>query len=369
VAGTTAPSSTGTVSSFNGRTGAVTPGSSDYTAAQVGAVSYLSTQAGKNGLINGGMDIWQRGTSFASGSGQYTADRWGFIVSGAGTGSTLSQVTLGSSFPQLKYGARVQRNSGTTSTSALNFSQSVETINALPFAGQTVTMSGWIRLGSNFSGSSNQIGVQLGYGTGTDQNWISVTPTGFTNIFNNSFTATTGWTQFSYTGTVSSTATQLFPIFYYTPSGTAGAADYFDITGVQLEIGSTATAFSRAGGTIQGELAACQRYYWRINGTDVTGSTIANICNGYIESSTVISGIYYFPVSMRIAPSIAGGASTLFIGLGGGSFHFPSTFSTQAISKAYARIALTQSGYTAYQAGALMMGGTSTDYLEHSAEL
>jgi hypothetical protein len=35
VAGTTAPSSTGTVSSFNGRTGAVTPGSSDYTVSQI----------------------------------------------------------------------------------------------------------------------------------------------------------------------------------------------------------------------------------------------------------------------------------------------------------------------------------------------
>jgi len=35
VAGTTAPSSTGTVSSFNGRTGAVTPATNDYTATQI----------------------------------------------------------------------------------------------------------------------------------------------------------------------------------------------------------------------------------------------------------------------------------------------------------------------------------------------
>ena len=114
---------------------------------------------------------------------------------------------------------------------------------------------------------------------------------------------------------------------------------------------------------------ACQRYYWRLNGSDVSGSTIANICNGYVESSTVITGIYNFPIQMRIPPSIAGGASTNFIALGGGSFHYPATLSTQAISKINARISLTQTSLTAYQAGALLMSYNATDYLEHSAEL
>jgi hypothetical protein len=56
------------------------------------------------------------------------------------------------------------------------------------------------------------------------------------------------------------TATQVGFQINYTPSGTAGGFDYFDVTGVQLEKGSVATPFEvRPFAT---ELALCQRYYY-----------------------------------------------------------------------------------------------------------
>jgi hypothetical protein len=96
-------------------------------------------------------------------------------------------------------------------------------------------------------------------GTGTDQNPL----TGYTGqvVTAGTKTLTATWQRFTYTQIVPATATEISLDFYFTPTGTAGAADYFEITGVQLELGSYATTFSRAGGTIQGELAACQRYY------------------------------------------------------------------------------------------------------------
>ena len=102
-------------------------------------------------------------------------------------------------------------------------------------------------------------------GTGTDQN--ANTFTGYAIQATGTHTLTTTWQRFTVTASIPSTVTQIAVLFTETPTGTAGAADWFEITGCQLEMGSVATTFSRAGGTIQGELAACQRYYQRWTGT------------------------------------------------------------------------------------------------------
>jgi hypothetical protein len=101
------------------------------------------------------------------------------------------------------------------------------------------------------------------------------------------------------TVSIDKSATELALFFAISPTGTAGAADYFEITGVQLELGSTATTFSRAGGTIQGELAACQRYCFAVT----SGATDRTTSQGnYYNSTTFVSTVAY-PVTMRTTPS------------------------------------------------------------------
>jgi len=305
---------------------------------------------GKNAAINGGADIWQRGTTFTNTVG-YTADRW---YQGAGNVTTTQETTL------VPTGFRYSVKGTTTATSQPYWFQAIETAESQRFAGKTVTLSYYAAT----SDSSNVL-LRLDYSTSVDNSAVGT----YTSIGSSSVAATSSMPSTPQTATfvVPSTAKTLRIVIGAAGNQSTGATTTF--SGVQLEVGSVATPFSRAGGTLQGELSLCQRYYWRLNGTDVTGSTIANICTGYIGSSSAISGVYPFPVQMRVAPSIAGGASTNFIGLGGGSFHYPSTFSAQGVSKTNAIISLTASGYTAYQAGALLMGSTSADYLEHSAEL
>jgi len=242
-----------------------------------------------NGIINGGFDIWQRGTSIANTATYvYSADRWQCGGSAAQTTSRQA-----SSLTGIQYCARVQRNSGSTSTTVVAINVSMESADSYRFAGQTITFSFWARVGANYSNSTSVLGAYLQFGTGTDQNANSGY-TGATAIINQTPTVTTSWQRFQYTAAVSSTATEIAASFYYTPTGTAGANDYFEITGVQLELGSIATNFKRAGGTIQGELAACQRYFQSLNGS----------WGSYGATSSILPNYYRHQTQMRVAPTV-----------------------------------------------------------------
>jgi len=267
--------------------------------------------AGKNAIINGGMDIWQRGTSFTTNG--YSADRWYRNSNGANRTYSRQTTSDTTNLPFIQYCMRVARNSGNTTTDSLEFVTSLETANSLPYAGKTVTLSFYARAGANFSAASNRLGVYLISGTGTDQGWISPGYTGTAYPINNqTATLTTTWQRFTFTGTVATTATELSSFFFYEPLGTAGAADYYEITGVQLELGSVATAFTRAGGTIQGELAACQRYYQKSYNIDVAPQTnttgvglvaLISSANSVVATSARV-GYVFLKTTMRTTPTV-----------------------------------------------------------------
>jgi len=185
----------------------------------------------------------------------------------------------------------------------MNIAYSLESNDSYKFQGQTATLSFYARAGSNFSASGNLINPVVAYGTGIDQNAYL---NGFTNqayLVNTTVSITTSWVRYSYTFSIPSTATQLATWFVSSPTGTAGTNDYWDITGVQLELGTVATPFSRAGGTYQGELAACQRYYQRISAD--ASSSIAAIALGFGTATTNGCALIPTKISMRIVPSVS----------------------------------------------------------------
>jgi hypothetical protein len=187
------------------------------------------------------------------------------------------------------------------------FGTNLESADSYRFAGQTVTLSYYARAGANYSPTSSGLSANILTGTGTDQSFITGL-TGSTNAGNATATLTTSWQRFTVTGTIGSTATQIAVYFSMTPTGTAGANDYFEVTGVQLEVGNQASPFIRAaGGTIQGELAACQRYCTVYdNGNTMIGMAVA------ASTSAIGRMIVTNPVTWRTTPSITLSGTNLF---------------------------------------------------------
>ena len=332
--------------------------------------SSVALTAGKNIVLNGATQIWQRGTSVTGSTSAFCADR--FQAYRNTTGSTFSRQATGdtTNLPFIQYCIRAQRNNADTATNAIWVSQTLESVNSIPMAGKTVTFSFYARRGANFSSASNALTVVLASGTGTDQNIFSGF-TGNTNIVNTTCTLTTTWQRFTFTGTVAATATQLAFYTVYTPSGTAGAADYYEITGMQLEQGSTATAFQTATGTIQGELSACTRYYWRLSAADATVTNrffAMGQANGTGQALITISN----PVKMRGVPTASAGPnSNSFNLLNAGSAGIATTgFGTNALSADVQNMFFNvATGLTSGNATAVTANANNTAFIDFSAEL
>jgi hypothetical protein len=266
----------------------------------------------RNAIINGSFDIWQRGTSFAAPTtNTFVADRWAWQSSSVAS-KTISRQASG--LTGFQYSMRVARDSGNTNTASNYIGYSMESSDAYRFAGQSVTFSFYAKAGANYSPTSSLLGFRLASGTGTDQNLLTGGYTGNVNVLDTTQAITTTWTRYSFTAAVGSTATELGLFFYSTPTGTAGANDWFEITGVQVEVGSQVSPFIRAGGgAIQAELAMCQRYFIRYNAA--SGN---NGGTGQFYSLTACRIVIPFPTKMRVAPSITAQNTTVQT-IGGGA--------------------------------------------------
>jgi hypothetical protein len=191
------------------------------------------------------------------------------------------------------YNIRGQRNSSDANTNPLYLMYSMETADSLRYLGKSVTLSFWARAGANYSATSSLLNSSIVTGTSTDLNQLSWT--GYSVAATQNFTLTTSWQRFSYTTTLGTGFTQTGFRWEFDPTGTAGANDYFEITGAQFEIGSVPTPFQTATGTLQGVLAACQRYY-QIYGTNAVIGTAQNTTTALMKRD--------LPVVMRTTPSI-----------------------------------------------------------------
>jgi hypothetical protein len=243
--------------------------------------------AGKNKIINGDFGIWQRGTSFTTPNG-FTADRWKAF--GASSDVYSRQTFAAGTAPVTGYEGTFFYQVATSATSADRYWwQPIEDVRT--FANQTMTLSFWAKVSSGTATLKTYVSQNFGSGGSAEVNSAQQT--------NN---LTTTWTRFTNTFVVPSiagktigTSSYLAHVFITDVTSTT-----YQIWGVQAEIGSTATAFQTATGTIQGELAACQRYYYR---RTTTSQSYGEWSFGMCTSTTVFRGLVKFPTVMRIVPT------------------------------------------------------------------
>jgi hypothetical protein len=254
---------------------------------------YQPTQAaGKNIIINGGFDIWQRGTSSA-GTGYVTADRWNFDSANA----TKSQQTTGA-----PSGSRyILRNAFTSASGAYSTAiQYIETAQVAQVWGQTITVSVKLRRSSGMASNLSFFMQKNATADAGPPNggWTTVSTTTVTNASMPTGTGVTDWFTATITTTIPNDGTANSIRVLVATSTEPGNSSYWEMAQCQLEIGSVATQFTRAGGTIQGELAACQRYYYR-----QTSSSYTAFGSGNAGSTTLVKAFCQLPVSMRVKPS------------------------------------------------------------------
>jgi hypothetical protein len=204
----------------------------------------------RNRIINGGFDVWQRGTSISlSNTAAYTADRW--IVGGASASVARVAFTNGQTeVPESpKYYAR-----WTISSNSQNyeFNQKIEGVHT--FAGQTATISFYIRQTSG-SVTLNARLVQ-DFGTGGSPSSLVVTSVG-------SVPMTANWQRVTFTVSVPSITGKTIgndgnDSLWVSLQVTNTATGVIEIANYQAEVGSVATPFERRPYGL--ELALCQRY-------------------------------------------------------------------------------------------------------------
>jgi len=321
--------------------------------------------AGKNKIINGDFSVWQRGTSFTPAANAYTADRWEEDATTAyPTSQTISRQTFTpGTAPVAGYeGQYFLRFAYTyaTGNGGQFITQKIE--NVQTFAGQTVTISFWAKAGSAINMDNAVIRQNFGSGgSSTVQTTVGAA------------SLTTSWQRFSFTVSVPSISGKTIGtnsflelrLLMPTTSSTT------DIWGVQMESGSTATAFQTATGTIQGELAACQRYYWRAG--DGTGGAYGILgTSGYTSSTTNSNVIFVTPVRMRVAPTTldySAFATNRILNIGAPFTATAASITSNSTTPDAVWVQFTSSGMTASQFSQFTRNNDATAFIGFSSEL
>ena len=229
----------------------------------------------RNHIINGGMQVWQRGTAYTPSANQYGgADRW----FNTNTPYTFTRATNTLGGPC----AYMLTLSGGASDSRLRY------IIELPNSGSSAPFlvgSSWtfsFYCSTDFSG----VGFTMQWKDSNNGSATGATTTGtFSQIETNRYAAT-----FQIDTANDGKAGIAFTI-------NNGFAFTGSITGVQLEEGTVATPFEHR--SYGDELARCQRYYWMIQ-----NESPGAVCQGVLYNTNNFYSVVHFPVTMRAAPTL-----------------------------------------------------------------
>jgi hypothetical protein len=281
----------------------------------------------RNRIINGDMQIDQRnaGSANTPSNTNYTLDRWQCFLSGGGAYTVLQSNTAPTGFVNSLLVTTTTADSSIAAGDYYIITHKIEGTNISDLAwgsasAKTVTLSFWVRssLTGTFSGALNNSDGNRSYpfsytiSSGNTWEYKTITIAGDTT---GTWLTTTGRgiilrLSLGMGSTYSGTANAWAASDFYASSnetakviGTLNAT--WQITGVQLEVGSFASTFERRPyGT---ELQLCQRYY----------QTTTAYYESPVTSGQDYAAVAYGATSMRATPTATGTSTS--------NFNFPSS--------------------------------------------
>jgi hypothetical protein len=309
--------------------------------------------AGKNKLINGNFDFFQR-TSFSQSTEGYSLDRWVCGTNGATVTQQTTGVPIGS-----RYCMRVAYNG----SAYANIIQYIETSNCADLWGQTATMSYKLRRSSTYTGSlSVWVQKSATVNAGSGATWTTISSINVTNANLPTGTTSADWFSGSFPLVVPNDGTaNSLRVLVVDPGG--AASQYWEIAQFQLEAGSVATPFSRAGGSIGGELALCQRYYWR---QTATGSAYTGFGTLLAVLTNTAQGSIPLPVALRVPATSVEYAN---LATYDNTVAAVTSLSLVAGATTSPQINVNSTTYTQFRPYQLLANNSTSAYLAFSAEL
>jgi len=292
---------------------------------QNGAV-YSTQPSFRNLIINGDMRIDQRnaGASVTPTANAYLTDRWQLQTFGITNHPTFQQVTDAPTGFKYSLKATVNSSEVLNSGNSVTFRQRIEGYNIAHLNwgtanAKTIAVSFWVKssLTGTFNVSISNSAFNRAYiaeytissantweyktvtiAGDTTGAWNTDNTTGLLLMFNLDSGSDFDGTADTWLATNDRATVGAVKFL-----GTSGATFY--ITGVQLEVGSTATEFEHLPYDVQ--LARCQRYYYKSFNQGVTPAdgvvdSVITIMSAY-SSDTGWSPFIPFPVPMRTAPT------------------------------------------------------------------
>ena len=314
----------------------------------------------RNVIINGAMNVAQRGTSstgIGGSSGYFTCDRWLIAQSGSGrlTMSQDSSVPTGKGFA---HSLKLDCTTADTSIASSEFLQIVQKIEGqnLQSIGKgssdakPITVSFYVKANATFNfvcelnDLDNSRHISKLFSTTTD--WVKheiTFPADTTGAFDNDNAASLNLTFWLHAGSTYSSGTLNTASFASRTDANraAGVSSFYSstdnnffITGLQLEVGQNPTEFEHI--PYGKELISCRRYYIR----KVTGNTYGALgVGGHIIGGTTAMVMVPLPVEMRAEGTLTSGGSlrttapnadTVTVALGYGSTHIPQIVATDS---------------------------------------
>jgi hypothetical protein len=339
----------------------------------------------KNRIINGDMRIDQRnaGASITANNNVLAVDRFRIQASQSSKGTLQQSTTAPTGFTNSLLFTSSSAYS-ITSSDFFNLGQNIEGYNVADLGwgtanAKTITISFWVRssltgtFGVSLRNDNADRNYQASYTISSANTWEQKTITvagdttgTWTPMTNNAglrigfglgvgsdYSTTAGvWgadNKFGLTGATSVV-------------GTNGATFY--ITGVQLEVGSSATPFERR--LYNQELANCQRYYVQYFGTSVYEFSPSYL-NGF--NTTNAYGWIQVPVPMRASPSVSASNFLINDEVAARAGTSLTIYAVGQSNKLVSVLAQAASGITSSRAYNLIANNSTSAYIQISSEL